>query len=176
MKISVAAPALTCGGLRENRVEEHNFLGPEGASWAGSITMISWPTVSIGTPYGIVTVTVEIAATPETIRYGLMHRDHLAWGAGMLFVMGADRPWSFYMRNTRVPLDMIFINRDRVVVGVIANAVPFDETWRGVDVPSCYVLEVNAGWAAAHGVVAGSLVRFDGMEIGSRLGPAPLLR
>ena len=89
-----------------------------------------------------------------------MYRDYLAPHDGMLFFMGADFPWRFHMQNTYVPLDIIFITRDFIVAGVIADAMP-NSSAMGVTAPSRYVLEVNAGWAAAHGVVAGCSVRFE---------------
>ena len=120
------------------------------------------PRVSIYTPRGVASVAVEIASTPAERARGLMYRNHLDPGAGMLFVMEADRPWPFYMRNTRIPLDMIFIARDMTVAGVVPHAQPCTETLRSVASASRFVLEVNAGWAAAHGVLPGAQVRFDG--------------
>lgn len=117
------------------------------------------PTISIATPWGEAAVTVEIASTPAEIERGLMYRDHLPYDAGMLFVMGRDDVWPFYMRNTFIPLDMIFIVHDWTVAGVIPNAEPCTETRRSVGKPSSYVLEVNGGWAAAHQIAAGARVR-----------------
>ena len=119
------------------------------------------PTVTFVTPTGDVTVQAEVVATPAAIQQGLMYREHLGPDAGMLFLMGCDKDWSFYMRNTLIPLDMIFITREMTVAGVAANAVPRTETLRSVGKPSLYVLEVNAGWAAKHQVAAGTKVRFD---------------
>jgi len=117
------------------------------------------PTISIATPWGEATVTVEIATTPSEIAHGLMFRDQLPYDAGMLFVMGKDAVWSFWMQNTYIPLDMIFITRDLTVAGVVANAQPCTETLRSIHTPSSYVLEVNGGWAAAHQIAAGANVR-----------------
>ena len=122
------------------------------------------PTVSIATPNGEATVRVEIVATAPKIERGMMYREHLAPDAGMLFLMGRDHDWAFYMRNTLIPLDMIFITREMTVAGVVANAEPRTETLRKVNTPSLYVLEVNGGWAAAHHVTAGAKVRFDGVK------------
>jgi uncharacterized membrane protein (UPF0127 family) len=118
------------------------------------------PKVTIATPHGEASVAVEVVATLEAIRRGLMFRDYLAPHDGMLFFMGADFPWRFHMQNTYVPLDIIFITRDFIVAGVIADAQPHSSAL-GIATPSRYVLEVNAGWAAAHGVVAGCSVRFE---------------
>ena len=116
-------------------------------------------TISIATPWGDAAVTVEVAATRAEIERGLMYRDHLPYDAGMLFVMGKDAVWAFYMRNTFIPLDIIYISRDWTVAGVIPNAEPCTETRRSVHKPSSYVLEVNGGWAAAHQIAAGAKVR-----------------
>ncbi|MEJ7596405.1 MAG: DUF192 domain-containing protein [Kofleriaceae bacterium] len=125
---------------------------------------VATPTVSIATPGGEATVNVEIVSTAPKIERGLMYREHLATDAGMLFLMGRDHDWAFYMRNTLIPLDMIFITRELTVAGVVANAEPRTETLRKVNAPSLYVLEVNGGWAAAHKVTAGAKVRFDGVK------------
>lgn len=118
--------------------------------------------VHLATPAGEVTVNVEVVATAAKIERGLMYRQHMPPDDGMLFFMGQDRDWTFYMRNTLIPLDMIFITRDLTVAGIVADAEPRTETLRRVGVPSRYVLEVNGGWAAAHGVVPGAKVRFEG--------------
>lgn len=105
-------------------------------------------------------VTVEIASTPRQIQRGLMYREHMPPDHGMLFLMREERVHSFWMHNTLIPLDMIFIGRDMKVAGVVANAEPLTDTSRRVNAPSYYVLEVNGGWAAAHHVAAGTPVRF----------------
>ena len=117
-------------------------------------------TVSIVTPRGEATVEVEVVRTRPEIEFGLMFRTQLAPDAGMLFLMGSDAVWTFYMRNTFVPLDMLFISHDLTVVGVVANTEPCTETLRSVGLPSRYVLEVNAGWAAVNQIRAGARVRF----------------
>jgi uncharacterized membrane protein (UPF0127 family) len=135
------------------------------------------PLVHLATPTGEVTVEVEIAATEPRIQKGLMFREHLAPDAGMLFFMGSEYEWSFYMRNTLIPLDMIFITKDLTVAGIVANAEPRTETLRRVrGKPSMYVLEVNGGWAATHQVLPGAKVRFehlpDGLAAGVAAAPA----
>ncbi|MBX3157149.1 MAG: DUF192 domain-containing protein [Deltaproteobacteria bacterium] len=119
------------------------------------------PQVAIATPKGDVTVGVEIVATEAAIERGLMYRQHLPPDRGMLFLMGREYDWGFYMRNTLIPLDIIFITKEMTVAGIVPNAVPHDENPRHVGVPSLYVLEVNGGWAAAHEVTSGARVRFD---------------
>lgn len=105
-------------------------------------------------------VTVEIASTPRQIQRGLMYREHMPADHGMLFLMREERVHSFWMRNTLIPLDMIFIGKDMTVAGVVADTEPLTDTSRRVNAVSYYVLEVNGGWAAAHHVQAGTPVRF----------------
>lgn len=109
-------------------------------------------------------VTVELARTEPERRLGLMHRKHLDADAGMLFLFEAPQQLSFWMRNTYVPLDMIFITDALVVLGVVENAEPLTESPRQVPGHSQYVLEVNAGYSRAHGIGAGTMVRFEGVE------------
>ena len=122
-------------------------------------SIIRTPTISIATPWSEATITVEVVTTRAEIERGLMWRDHLPYDVGMLFLMGKDAVWSFWMRNTFIPLDMIFITRDLTVAGVVANAQPCTETLRSIHKPSSYVLETNGGWAATHQITAGAKVR-----------------
>ena len=118
------------------------------------------PVVAIETPQGEVNVTVEVVATRPTIERGLMFREHLPVDGGMLFLMGGETDHTFYMRNTLIPLDMIFITKDLTIAGIVERAEPRTETLRSVGLPSLYVLEVNGGWTAAHQVKPGAKVRF----------------
>ena len=116
--------------------------------------------VAIETAQGEVNVTVEVVATRPKIERGLMFREHLPPDAGMLFLMGGETDHTFYMRNTLIPLDMIFITKDMTIAGIVERAEPRTETLRSVGAPSLYVLEVNGGWTAAHQVKSGAKVRF----------------
>lgn len=122
------------------------------------------PLVHLATPKGEVTVRVEVVSTPPLLQRGLMYRQHLPLDAGMLFLMGDEDDHAFYMRNTLIPLDIIFITRELTIAGIVENAEPKTETLRRVGRPSLYVLEVNGGWTASHQVVAGAKVRFDGVR------------
>ncbi len=112
---------------------------------------------------GAVEVALEVAATPAQQERGLMYRSSLAEGRGMLFVFDADGNQSFWMKNTLIPLDLLFIARDGTVVGIHANATPLSTANIAVGKPSRYVLEVPGGWAARHGVAAGAQVEFRGL-------------
>lgn len=121
------------------------------------------PKVYLASPSGEATVSVEVVATPATIERGLMYREHLPPDQGMLFLMGKEQPWSFWMHNTLIPLDMLFIKADMTVAGIVENATPRTDDLRKVDAPSLYVLEVNGGYCAAHKITAGAKVRFEGV-------------
>ena len=87
-----------------------------------------------------------------------MYRDRLADGHGMLFVFDDERDHTFWMKNTLIPLDMIFIGADQVIVGIHPNAVPLSTATVGVGRPSRWVLEVPGGWSARRGVASGDRV------------------
>lgn len=125
------------------------------------VAKVGRPRVYLEGASGEVAVDVEVVDTEPTIQRGLMYRTFLAPDAGMLFVPDVEQDWRFWMRNTLIPLDMIFIGRDRTVAGIVERAVPHDETSRSVGKPSLYILEVNGGWSQAHGVRAGAKVRFE---------------
>jgi len=111
-----------------------------------------------------VSVRVELARTAQEHATGLMFRESLDADAGMLFLYDDEGIRVFWMRNTLIPLDMIFIASDLRVAGVVENAEPQTDTRRQVSEPSRYVLEVNGGFAAAHGITAGTLVEFRNIE------------
>jgi len=116
------------------------------------------PTTRIHAKDGVVDVTVEIVSTPEAVTRGLMYRTELPDGHGMLFVFRAAKDQRFWMKNTLIPLDMIFIGADQVIVGIHPNAVPLSTATVGVGRPSRWVLEVPGGWSARRGVASGDRV------------------
>lgn len=122
------------------------------------------PRVDIVSPDGQqrASVEVEIADTNSKRETGLMYRDHLGQDSGMIFVFKQPDHLNFWMKNTEIPLDMIFADANGKVVGVVANAEPYTESLRGVDGDSEYVLEVNGGFAAKHHIEAGDRMVFGG--------------
>lgn len=122
------------------------------------------PAVRFETPRNPWVVRVEIARTTPDRARGLMFRRELPADHGMLFLFEDTSVQTFWMRNTLIPLDIIFLGEDRRVVGVVANAEPRTETPRTVGKPSRYVVEVAGGEAAAHGVGAGTRAVFLGVE------------
>jgi uncharacterized membrane protein (UPF0127 family) len=87
-----------------------------------------------------------------------MYRTELPDGHGMLFVFREAKDQRFWMKNTLIPLDMIFIGADQVIVGIHPNAVPLSTATVGVGRPSRWVLEVPGGWSARRGVASGDRV------------------
>ena len=107
---------------------------------------------------------VEIADTgPERSR-GLMHRESMASSAGMLFLYEKPQPTSFWMKNTLIPLDMLFIDETGVVTRIHENAIPLDTTSidGGLDVIA--VLEINGGMSEILGITEGSDLRHPFFE------------
>lgn len=101
---------------------------------------------------------VELALTPQEQSLGLMHREQMAPDHGMLFVFpGVDMHY-FWMRNTLLPLDIIFIRADGTIAHIAERAIPLDETSISSRVPVHSVLELNAGTADRLGFGIGDLV------------------
>lgn len=105
---------------------------------------------------------VEIADTSTLRTRGLMWRSDVPDGTGMLFIFPNEVVQSFWMRNTLIPLDILFVDRTGKVVGVVQWAEPKTLTSRTVGKPSMYVLEVPGGWASRNSVQAGARVDLEG--------------
>jgi uncharacterized membrane protein (UPF0127 family) len=114
------------------------------------------PVVRFRTDQGVALYYLEVAQTGAQRQRGLMHRPSMRDDWGMLFVFGAEAPLSFWMQNTYLPLDMVFLDDELVVVGVVADAVPLTTDSRAVEGSSRYVIELNAGEAARRGITAGT--------------------
>jgi uncharacterized protein len=108
---------------------------------------------------GEIAINVEIADDDAERSRGLMFRRELPERQGMLFVFPDEEEHPFWMKNTYVSLDMIFIDAGLKVVGVVANTEPLSTTSRTVGKPSKYVVEVLAGSAAKYGITEGTPLR-----------------
>ena len=104
---------------------------------------------------------VEVVDTPESRAQGLMFRTELAEDAGMLFDFKEEREVSFWMQNTLIPLDMIFIGADGVVDTIHVNARPQDPTSIPSEVPVQFVLEIPGGRSVEIGLKPGDTVQHD---------------
>ncbi|HEY3448637.1 MAG TPA: DUF192 domain-containing protein [Myxococcales bacterium] len=106
---------------------------------------------------------VEIASDDPSRARGLMFRRTMPEMAGMIFVFPEVAFHSFWMKNTLLSLDMLFVAADGTIIGIVERAEPKTTTGRAVEGDSKYVLEVNGGWCAQHGVAAGDQLSLMGM-------------
>lgn len=109
----------------------------------------------------LVRLDIEIAETDYEIQTGLMYREEMEQHQGMLFIFPDVTYHSFYMKNTLIPLDLIFIDDQLKVVTIKPNAQPLDETGIPSEVPVQFVLEVNAGLSAAWGLEIGDKIVYS---------------
>lgn len=104
----------------------------------------------------------ELAGTPEQQARGLMFRERLGPNEGMLFPFSPPRPASFWMKNTPIPLDMLFIRPDGTIGRIAAETVPHSLEPVGFEEPAAAVLEIRGGRAAELGIREGDRVRWPG--------------
>jgi uncharacterized membrane protein (UPF0127 family) len=114
--------------------------------------------LTVTTPKGAHTFRVEVARSPQAQAQGLMFRTAMAPDEGMLFPYDAPRVLSFWMKNTVLSLDLVFIDEQRRIINVAENAVPYSEQSILSDAPGIAVLELNGGRARELGIVAGNKV------------------
>ena len=110
------------------------------------------------------TFTVELAVTPRQREQGLMNRQEMADDKGMLFAFGETRQVYMWMKNTYIPLDMLFIGKDGKIRTIRQNAEPLSEAIIDSGGPIDYVLELNGGTAKRLGIRAGNRVRNELMD------------
>ena len=112
----------------------------------------------IAIPEAGASVDAELARTVPEGERGLMFRKEMGEDEGMFFFIDEKKVQTFWMHNTCIPLDMIFIDDDGTIVGIVESAPVLDDGPRQVDCPSRFVLEVNAGWSRRHNVKPGQRV------------------
>ena len=112
----------------------------------------------------IAQLNIEIADTEYETQTGLMYRNSMNANDAMLFVFSNQIPRSFYMKNTRIPLDIIYLDDTNTVVSFQENAKPFDESSLPSGVPAKYVLEVNAGLVKQWLLGVGDKMEFSSIE------------
>jgi uncharacterized membrane protein (UPF0127 family) len=174
--IGVLAAAAACSrtsarGEDRGSVATHQGTGSSSGNTSGSGSApATAPRAKVfleGTA-GTTAVDVEVVQSPGLVQKGLMYRKYMDADAGMLFLMGDVDDHHFWMKNTLISLDIMFITSDLQVAGILENMRPHDTNSKGVGKPSLYVLEVNGGYARAHGISAGTRVRFEGVEAAAR--------
>lgn len=134
--------------------------------WAAIFVLAAGPTlacapdrVTISGDWGRANFDVLIADTPPEQAQGLMNVPQMPQMAGMLFIYPAPRSVSFWMRNTLIPLDMLFVGPDGTILSIHENAVPRDDTSIPGGAGVQYVLEINGGMAARLGISVGDVMQ-----------------
>lgn len=138
------------------------FAGLLGASVSGADCRSD--EVHLRGDWGAARFSVELADEAAERAEGLMHREHLPKSAGMLFVYEAPVEATFWMRNTLIALDMIFIDDRGRVINIKNSAQPLDETFISSEGKVLAVLEVNGGLSKALGINVGSEVRHPAFD------------
>ena len=121
-------------------------------------------TLAINTASGVHTFRVEIADEPTERARGLMFRRDMAEDEGMLFDFRVDAPASFWMRNTYISLDMLFIEADGTIESIAKRTTPLSENAVRSEGPVRFVLEINGGLSDALGVAPGDRVSGPAIE------------
>jgi uncharacterized membrane protein (UPF0127 family) len=116
--------------------------------------------MAITTDKGRFVYDIEVAVTPDQQARGLMWRPVLGPNKGMLFIFGQERGLSFWMQNTLIPLDMVFIDNKGQLVSIQRQAKPRTRTPRPSDGPARFVLEIDGGEAEALGIDADTTFEF----------------
>ena len=108
-------------------------------------------------------VQVEVARTGAARAQGLMHRKSLKPHHGMVFLFEEEEHQSFWMKNTLISLDIMFVNRSGTIIGIVHNAEPMTTTPRNVPGISQFVIEMTGGYARQYGIQKGTQVTFGKM-------------
>ena len=136
------------------------LAAPE-AAWAGCSTDQVEIRLESG---GLVRFSVEVADEPAERAKGLMFREEMATASGMIFFYERPQQAVFWMKNTLIPLDMIFADAAGVVTHVHANAIPHDETGIDGGTEVLAILEINGGLAKALGITPGAVIRHPDLK------------
>lgn len=108
----------------------------------------------------LIRIDVEIASRPEERNQGLMYRDYMPAGFGMLFIFEQMAPRSFWMHNTPLPLDLIFLDDGKRIVSIQPDAHPYSDEPIPSGKSAMYVIEVNAGFCEQHAIRIGQVALF----------------
>ena len=109
-------------------------------------------------------IDIEIADNNRKTAQGLMYRSSMPESAGMLFLMPREERQGFWMKNTYIPLDMIFVNADMQIVTIHSNTTPMKESSYFSTAPALYVVEVNAGFCRKNNINEGDIIKFSRNE------------
>lgn len=158
------------GGRFGRRLRGRGAIGLRGAALSAALCIVSGAAfgadgacapdrIEIRTADGVASFDVEVAATAPDRARGLMFRDEMARDAGMVFVYEDAAQVSFWMKNTPLPLDIIYISKRGVICSIAADTTPFSTDAIPSRCAAQTVLEVNAGVAAEAGLKVGAPVR-----------------
>ena len=128
------------------------------AALAASAPAAELKPLTITASEGVHEFAVELADEPRERSKGLMYRRSLDPDQGMLFDFGDPQPITMWMKNTYIPLDMLFIDETGTITGIAKRTTPLSERTIASDGPARYVLEINGGRADALGIRAGDTV------------------
>ena len=106
-------------------------------------------------------IVIEKALTDSERMQGLMYRSTMADTCGMLFVFDIEEPQSFWMKNTILPLDIVYVNAKKEIVSIFKYAKPYSEQGMPSNKPAQYVVEVNAGFCDKYHIAEGDFVNFN---------------
>ncbi len=139
-------------------IKESKISAPAGPVFTQEGTLYFFDKASRDT---LTNLTIEIADNETDITQGLMWRHTMADSCGMLFLFAGEEPRSFWMKNTYLPLDIIFINNYQQIVSIARNTEPLTLTSIPSAAPARYVVEVNAGYCLTHGITEGDFMEFE---------------
>jgi len=105
-------------------------------------------------------IDIELAENDDERSQGLMYRRSMDDTKGMLFIFQREEPQSFWMKNTVIPLDIIYVNSKMEIVKIFKNTVPFSEKSLPSEKPATYVVEVIGGYTDKYGIKEGDLISF----------------
>lgn len=137
------------------------LLGATMIATAGGASSLPVIDAVIYTRDGEVPLMLEVAATPEARMTGLMDRDTIGPRDGMLFLFPVEHAYGFWMKNTNIPLDILFIDAKRRIVHIEAEATPHSLTERKPPVPVLSAIELDGGRASRDGIAVGDHLRYE---------------
>ena len=152
----LAALLFIACGQQKTTPQNNNQTKPIGRVVAPerSLTFIDFD----GSPLS--TLEVQIADEPLERNEGLMDVRDMPETHGMVFIFEQEEPLSFWMANTPLPLDIMYVNSDSTIVRIYHNTTPFSETTLPSEAPAIFVVETNGGYCLSHGILEGMKVRF----------------
>lgn len=152
--LSVAISSAFCG-CKKNSDKTKNLTKEISFQKDGELILKKAKTDSV-----LAKLDIEIADDDYATQTGLMYRHSMPKNQAMLFIFPEEGSRSFYMKNTEFPLDIIYIDKDKKVISIQKNAVPYDEKSLPAGAASMYVLEVNAGLTDAWNLEKGDVVNW----------------